>query len=112
MFVAAHSKVVHFQAPVILLSTVNVGDHLATVDRAAHGAPPIEANRAQEVLALRYGVLQSHQPPSNHVAAGHPDETVLVEPDLRPTALAGWGSHGNFCKVSGQDPRIEEGFVT
>ena len=98
MFVAPHSKVVHIEAPVLLSGAVDMGHHPAAVEGAAHGGSPGGADGALEVLALRHGLLQAHQPPPHHVAAGHPDQTVLVEPDLRLPSLARWRRRGHFCK--------------
>ena len=77
-----HSKVVHVQVPVLLPGAVDVGHHLAAVDCAAHGGPPGGADGALEVLTLGHGLLQAQEAAPHQVAAGHPDEAVLVEPDL------------------------------
>ena len=98
MFVAPHSKVVHVQLPLLLSGAVDVGHHLAAVDCAAHRAAPDGADGALEVLDLSHGLLQAQEAAAHQVAAGHPDQAVLVEPDLRLPALAGWGGHAHLCK--------------
>ena len=108
MFVALHSKVVHVQAPFLLSGAVDVGDHPAAVDRAAHRGAPDGADGALEVLALRHGLLQSHQPPAHHVATRDPDQTVLVEPDLRFSSLARWCHRGNLYK---ETKRLSSSFL-
>ena len=108
MFVAPHSKVVHVQVPVLLPGAVDVGHHLAAVDCAAHRAAPDGADDALEVLDLSHGLLQAQEAASHQVAAGHPDQAVLVEPDLRLPALAGWGSHAHFCKGRQVSTFLEE----
>ena len=61
----------------------------APVLGAAHAGPRASALGAVQARALRHRLLQPDQAAADQGGAGHPDEAVLVEPDLTPALTLG-----------------------
>ena len=79
---ASDSEVVHVQVPGGRGGAGQVGGVPTTVLGAAHTGPSACADCTVQAPALGHRLLQPHQAAAHQGRARHPDEAVLVKPDL------------------------------
>ena len=79
---APDPEVVHVEVPGGPGGAGQVGGVPAPVLGAAHAGPRACADRALQAPGLLHRLLHPHQPAAHQGRARHPDEAILVKPDL------------------------------